>query len=132
MDLYRLIRDIPDFPQKGVIFKDITPLLKDAEAFRETIDRLIERLQAVDFDYIVVPEARGFIFGSAIAYEMEKGSYRSENPGNFPIRHVKSNSRWNMAKPVSKSMKTPFFPARRSFYWMMFWPLAGRSKRSPV
>ncbi|HNR62614.1 MAG TPA: adenine phosphoribosyltransferase [Thermotogota bacterium] len=86
MDLYRLIRDIPDFPQKGVIFKDITPLLKDAEAFRETIDRLIERLQAVDFDYIVVPEARGFIFGSAIAYEMRKGFIPVRKPGKLPYQ----------------------------------------------
>ena len=90
MDLYRFIRDIPDFPQKGVIFKDITPLLKDPEAFRETINRLIERLEGMDFDYIVVPEARGFIFGAPIAYEMRKGFIPVRKPGKLPYRTRKA------------------------------------------
>ncbi|HPE68244.1 MAG TPA: adenine phosphoribosyltransferase [Thermotogota bacterium] len=84
MDVSRYIRDIPDFPQKGIIFKDITPLLKNPEPFVYTIDRFVEFLQDVDFDYIITPEARGFMFGSAIAYKMKKGMIPVRKPGKLP------------------------------------------------
>ena len=65
------IRDIPDFPKEGIIFKDITTLLADAEAFHKSIDTFIERYRAIDIDVVLGVEARGFIFGAALAYGLE-------------------------------------------------------------
>ena len=67
-DLETLIRDIPDFPKKGVIFKDITTLLKEGESFKEAIDEISNRYLDKKIDVVVSVEARGFIIGSAIAY----------------------------------------------------------------
>ena len=63
LDLRDWIRDIPDFPKQGILFKDITPLLGDPTAFRATIDRLAERFHNAEIDTIAAAEARGFIFG---------------------------------------------------------------------
>ncbi|HCO69738.1 MAG TPA: adenine phosphoribosyltransferase, partial [Mesotoga infera] len=72
MDLEAFVRDIPDFPKEGVIFKDVTPLLKDPLAFRESILQMSERARKIDFNIMVAPEARGFIFAAPLAYEMGK------------------------------------------------------------
>lgn len=84
MDLNSLIRDIPDFPRPGIIFKDVTPLLQDPEGFRETIKALIEQLQPFDFDVIVAPEARGFILAAPLAYALGKGFVPARKPGKLP------------------------------------------------
>lgn len=86
MDLTKFIRDIPDFPTKGIIFKDITPLLKDPKAFHYAIDAFVEKLEGVDFDYIAAPEARGFMFSSAIAYRLNKGMIPIRKPGKLPYQ----------------------------------------------
>ena len=72
-NLKTLIRDIPDFPQKGVIFKDITPLLKEGERFKEAIDEISNRYLDKKIDAVVSIESRGFIIGSAIAYRLQAG-----------------------------------------------------------
>ncbi|HOA41328.1 MAG TPA: adenine phosphoribosyltransferase [Halanaerobiales bacterium] len=84
MDLQKFIRDIPDFPKEGIIFKDITPLLKDAAAFDEAINRMIDYYQNFDFDYIVGIEARGFLFGAPMAIRMGKGFIPIRKPGKLP------------------------------------------------
>ena len=66
----QIIRDIPDFPKEGIIFKDITPLLADASAFGETINALKKRYADKQIDRVVGVEARGFIFASALAYAL--------------------------------------------------------------
>ncbi len=86
MDLKKWIRDIPDFPLKGVIFKDITPLLKDPKAFRFCVDQLVDSLSSVAFQTIVSPEARGFMFASAIAYLMNKSFIPVRKPGKLPYK----------------------------------------------
>jgi adenine phosphoribosyltransferase len=68
VDLRHFIRDIPDFPQPGVLFRDITPLLGDASAFRSVVEGLSERLDARPVDTIVGIESRGFLFGAPLAY----------------------------------------------------------------
>ena len=88
MDIKKFIRDIPDFPKKGIIFKDITPLLKDKDAFRETIDQLCDKVKDLDFDLIIAPEARGFILGSAMAYKLGKGFVPVRKPGKLPYKTV--------------------------------------------
>ncbi|MFI5358616.1 MAG: adenine phosphoribosyltransferase [Halanaerobiales bacterium] len=84
MDLKKFIRDIPNFPKEGIIFKDITPLLKDAEAFKEAIDKMIEYYRDAEFDYIVGIEARGFLIGAPMAIEMGKGFIPIRKPGKLP------------------------------------------------
>ncbi|MED5208817.1 MAG: adenine phosphoribosyltransferase, partial [Chloroflexota bacterium] len=70
MDLRDYIRDVPDFPEPGIVFKDITPLLGDAKAFDYTISQLVERYRDADFDAIVPVESRGFLFGAPLAREL--------------------------------------------------------------
>lgn len=84
MNLYDKIRDIPDFPHEGIIFRDITPLLQDAAALKQAVDTLKEKLEAYDFDVIVAPEARGFILGAPLAYSLGKGFVPARKPGKLP------------------------------------------------
>jgi adenine phosphoribosyltransferase len=84
MDLKQFIRDIPDFPEPGILFRDITPLLRDAEAFAEVIDRLAEKYRDLDFDTIVAVESRGFLFGAPLAYKMGKGFVPVRKVGKLP------------------------------------------------
>ena len=84
MELTKIIRDIPDFPQKGVLFRDITPLLHDPHALRETVDQMCRRLSQYEFDYVVGPESRGFIFGVPVAYAMKKGFIPIRKKGKLP------------------------------------------------
>lgn len=78
------IRTIPDFPKPGIQFKDITPLLADAEVFREAIDALKDRYEGKGIDLVVGIEARGFIFSSALAYALGAGSGLVRKPGKLP------------------------------------------------
>lgn len=86
--LREIIRDVPDFPEKGVVFKDITPLLGDAEAFRTAIRHMAEPLAERDFDLLVGIESRGFIFASALAYQLGKGHIPVRKPGKLPAATV--------------------------------------------
>lgn len=85
MNFEEYIRDIPDFPKPGIIFKDITPLLANPNAFRELIDTMAERVKDIEFDAILVPEARGFLFGSALAYKLGKKLVPVRKPGKLPF-----------------------------------------------
>jgi len=86
MNLKDYIRDIPNFPIEGVIFKDITPLLKDIKAFDYCINEVCKLLAPLDFDTIVIPEARGFIFGTAVASKMNKSIIPVRKPGKLPYK----------------------------------------------
>jgi adenine phosphoribosyltransferase len=83
--LMQKIRDIPDFPQKGIIFKDITPLLNDARSFRMAIDAMAHRYVGRHVDLVVGIEARGFIIGSALAYILNAGLIPLRKPGKLPF-----------------------------------------------
>jgi len=78
------IRVIPDFPQPGISFKDITTLLRDGEALRETVKRLAEHFKGTEVDMIVGVESRGFILGAPLAYEMGLGFTLIRKPGKLP------------------------------------------------
>ncbi|MEN3042000.1 MAG: adenine phosphoribosyltransferase [Fervidobacterium sp.] len=88
MDLRAFIRDIPDFPQKGIIFRDITPLVRSPEAFRYAIDTIASELEKFDFDLIVCPEARGFIIAAPLSYKLGKGLVPVRKPGKLPYKTV--------------------------------------------
>lgn len=78
------LRDVPDFPKPGIVFKDLTPLLADVEAFRHSVDALAERPEALGVSKVVGVEARGFIFASAIAYRLGAGLVPVRKPGKLP------------------------------------------------
>ncbi|NQU76404.1 MAG: adenine phosphoribosyltransferase [Planctomycetes bacterium] len=82
--LERLIRDVPDFPRSGIIFKDITPLLADAAGLAETIDRLVAPFAGTGVEVICAAESRGFIFGTAAAVKMGVGFVPIRKPGKLP------------------------------------------------
>ena len=84
IQLKTYIRDIPDFPQAGILFRDITPLLQDAGAFRYTIGLLVDRYKSIDLDVIVAIESRGFLFGAPLAYELGKPIVPVRKPGKLP------------------------------------------------
>ncbi|OYD17213.1 adenine phosphoribosyltransferase [candidate division WOR-3 bacterium JGI_Cruoil_03_44_89] len=85
-DLKRFIRSIPDFPKKGILFRDITPLIGDGYAFRETIDVLVEHYRDKEIDKIVSAEARGFIFSGVLAYVLDAGVVPVRKPGKLPYK----------------------------------------------
>ena len=84
MDLKKCIRDIPDFPKEGIIFKDITTLLKDKEAFKKSVDLLAKKFRKENIDVVVGVEARGFIFGAALAYKLKVGFVPIRKKGKLP------------------------------------------------
>jgi adenine phosphoribosyltransferase len=87
-DLGGKIRDIPDFPKQGIVFKDIMPLLADPEALHETVERLTEFAEPRKPDLILGAEARGFILGAALAYRLGCGFVAARKPGRLPWRTV--------------------------------------------
>ena len=82
--LKALIRDVPDFPRKGIIFKDITTLLKEGEGFKEVIDEISSRYLDKKIDGVVSIESRGFIIGSALAYKLGAGLVLIRKKGKLP------------------------------------------------
>ena len=88
MDLAKIIRDVPDFPQKGIIFKDITTLLKDSAALKYVIDEMVKKYRAQGIDKVVGIESRGFIFGGAVAYLLGCGFVPARKPGKLPAEKI--------------------------------------------
>src|SRR5580658_2841446 len=84
MNLAHYIRDIPDFPKPGILFKDITPLLNDPAAFKESIDRFTDHFQNTPIDAIAAAEARGFLFAAPLALVMKKPLVPLRKPGKLP------------------------------------------------
>jgi adenine phosphoribosyltransferase len=84
MNLEQLIRDVPDFPKKGIIFKDITPLIGSPEGFRGAINLLKRRYKGRGIERVVAVESRGFIFGAALAYALGAGFVPVRKPGKLP------------------------------------------------
>jgi len=83
-----LIRDVPDFPKPGILFKDITPLLADARGFRRTTELLCEQLSAHSVDAVVGIESRGFIFGAAVALQLSVPLQLVRKPGKLPYERI--------------------------------------------
>jgi len=85
MDLKKYIRDIPDFPKPGILFRDITPLLRNAEAFRWAIDEMAAPFRTAGIEAVVAAEARGFIFAAPLALELHAGFIPVRKPGKLPF-----------------------------------------------
>jgi adenine phosphoribosyltransferase len=88
-DLKNIIRDINDFPKKGIVFKDITTLLSDGKSFHRMIDLIAHRYIGMKIDQVVGVEARGFILGSALAYKLGTGITLVRKPGKLPFKTLR-------------------------------------------
>lgn len=86
--LEEYVRSIPDFPEPGIIFRDITTILQDADGLQLAIDGIQKSLEGVDYDVVVGPESRGFIFGVPVAYAMHKGFVPVRKKGKLPCKTV--------------------------------------------
>lgn len=89
-DLEQCIRDVPDFPKKGIVFKDITTLLKDKVAFKNAVDQLTKRYEGKSVDLVLGIEARGFCLASVVAYKLGAGFILVRKPGKLPAETVKA------------------------------------------
>jgi len=88
MDLAALIRDVPDFPAEGVLFKDITTLLQDPDGFQAAVDALVDHYRGEKIDVIAAIESRGFIFGAPLALALGAGFVPVRKPGKLPAKSI--------------------------------------------
>lgn len=86
MDLKETVRTIPDFPEKGILFRDITTVLQNPDALIQAVDQIMDKLDGATFDLVVGPESRGFIFGVPVAYNMRKGFVPVRKAGKLPYK----------------------------------------------
>jgi adenine phosphoribosyltransferase len=89
MDLKSKIRTVPDWPKKGIMFRDITPLLQDKKAFKYVIDKFYERYKGKNIDVIVAIESRGFVFGAVLAYKLGCSFVPVRKEGKLPYKTLK-------------------------------------------
>jgi adenine phosphoribosyltransferase len=89
-DLKKYIRNIPDFPKKGILFRDITTLIGNKEKFKEVIDSLAERYSGKKIDAVIAIESRGFIFGAALAYKLGAGFVLVRKKGKLPYKTIQA------------------------------------------
>jgi adenine phosphoribosyltransferase len=113
-DLRALIRDIPDFPKPGIVFKDITPLLADEVGFSSVIDETVVHFGRGNVDKVVGIEARGFILASPVAYHFGAGFVPVRKAGKLPTRSRPRSTRSSTAAPPSNCTPTPSCPASGS------------------
>ena len=106
------VRDVPDFPKKGIVFKDITPVLNDPVLFRASIDLFLERCRGKNVDKIVGIDARGFLFGSAVAYELGLGFVPIRKRGKLPYRT--DTAKYSLEYGEAEMEMTRYRRARRS------------------
>ena len=88
MDLKEYIRSIPDYPKKGILFRDITTLIKDSKAFNYSIDQIIDISKKLEFDKIAAIESRGFVFASAVSYKLKKPFILMRKKNKLPAEKV--------------------------------------------
>ncbi|HHV46588.1 MAG TPA: adenine phosphoribosyltransferase [Tissierellia bacterium] len=113
MDLKSYIRVIEDFPEKGISFKDVTPLIKDREAFIGAVNQIVEDLRDKNIDYIAGPEARGFLFGATVAYALGVGFIPVRKPGKLPAETVSYEYQLEYGKNTLEIHKDAIEPGKR-------------------
>ena len=104
---------IPDFPEPGIIFRDVTSVLQDAEGLALAIDLMQEKLKGVEFDLIAGPESRGFIFGVPVAYEMRKGFVPVRKKGKLPCETIAAEYDLEYGSAVIEMHKDAIRPGQR-------------------
>ena len=91
--LEEYVRSIPDFPEPGIIFRDVTSILQDADGLHMAVDSLIDMVKDLDYDLVIGPESRGFIFGVPVAYAQHKGFVPVRKKGKLPCETIASRAR---------------------------------------
>jgi adenine phosphoribosyltransferase len=112
-ELKRIIRDIPDFPKEGIVFKDITTLLSDAKSFHRMVDLLSHRYVGEKIDQVVGVEARGFVLGAALAYKLGAGITLVRKPGKLPYKTRKKSYDLEYGTDTLEIHEDAFVPGER-------------------
>lgn len=107
------VRSIPDFPEEGIIFRDVTSILEDADGLHLAIDLMQEKLDGVDFDVVVGPESRGFIFGVPIAYNLNKAFVPVRKKGKLPCETVEVEYDLEYGSAVIEMHKNSIKPGQK-------------------
>ena len=105
-DIRALIRDVPDFPKPGIIYKDITPLLADPNGLAATADYMVAAVAELEVDGILAVESRGFIFGAVLAQKLGCQCTLSESEASYPVKPLAFDSNWNTGSITWKSIRT--------------------------
>ena len=112
-DLKDYVVSIPDFPQPGIIFRDVTSILQHADGLRMSIDGIVEKLKDIDFDVIVGPESRGFIFGVPVAYAMNKPFIPIRKKGKLPRETIEESYDLEYGKATVEIHKDGIKPGQK-------------------
>ena len=107
------IRSIPDFPEEGIIFRDVTSVLEDADSLKMAVDMMQEKIKDIDFDVVVGPESRGFIFGMPLAYNLAKPFALVRKKGKLPCETVSVEYELEYGKSVIEMHKTSIKPGQK-------------------
>ncbi len=111
--LEEYVRSIPDFPEKGIIFRDVTSILQDKDGLHMAIDQMQEKLEDIDFDVVLGPESRGFIFGVPIAYNLNKPFVPVRKKGKLPCETVEIEYDLEYGSAVIEIHKDAIKPGQR-------------------
>ncbi len=111
--LEEYVRSIPDFPEKGIIFRDVTSVLQDAEGLQLAIDTMQEKVKDLDFDVVAGPESRGFIFGTPIAYNLKKPFVLIRKKGKLPCETVSEEYELEYGTAVIEMHKDSIRPGQK-------------------
>ena len=107
------IRSIPDFPEKGIIFRDVTSILQDPDGLALAIDSMKKKLEGIDFDVIVGTESRGFIFGVPVAYILHKGFVPVRKKGKLPCETISAEYELEYGKAVVEMHRDSIKPGQK-------------------
>lgn len=107
------IRSIPDFPEEGIIFRDVTSVLQDADGLRLAIDSMQEKIKDIDFDVVVGPESRGFIFGVPVAYNLHKAFVPVRKKGKLPCETISEEYDLEYGSAVIEMHKDSIKPGQK-------------------
>ncbi|MEG0216091.1 MAG: adenine phosphoribosyltransferase [Hungatella sp.] len=107
------VRSIPDFPEPGIIFRDVTTILQDPDGLRLAVDGIIDMLKDVDYDVVIGPESRGFIFGVPVAYAQHKGFVPVRKEGKLPCETVSMKYDLEYGSAVIEMHKDSICPGQR-------------------
>lgn len=111
--LEEYVRSIPDFPEPGIIFRDVTSILQDADGLHQAIDGLLDSLKDVDYDVVVGPESRGFIFGVPVAYEAHKSFVPVRKKGKLPCETISAEYDLEYGSAVIEMHKDSIQPGQK-------------------
>jgi len=112
-ELKDYVRSIPDFPEKGIIFRDVTTVLQDPDGFNLAINSMQEKLKNVDFDLVLGAESRGFIFGAPIAYNLKKGFIPVRKKGKLPCETIEESYDLEYGKATLEIHKDAIKPGQK-------------------